>query len=118
MTTTPNESEPEFDRYNLVEKLEEDVKDIEGLNDPHKEGLLGSLSRLPTEAKENVLSALRGNTSARLHDKARIVRIFTSSTFTGIFIIDYFTLFWSNDFSNKVLIDKMTNVQKLCRVFQ
>ncbi len=41
------------------------------------------LKALKTEDKDNVLAILNGDMTKLTHHKARIVRIFTSSTFTG-----------------------------------
>ena len=44
---------------------------------------LSTVSSLKAETKQNVLSVLQGNFSKYIYFKAKIIRIFISSTFTG-----------------------------------
>ncbi len=60
---------------------------MEGDDEPDEEYTTWDGKKVKVEYSGTKLKALRGNMSIEYPEKTQIVRIFTSSTFTGLFVV-------------------------------
>ena len=64
-----------------------DESEMEGDGEPEEEYITWGGKIVKVEYSGTKLKALRGNMHIEYPEKTQIVRIFTSSTFTGLFIV-------------------------------
>ena len=78
------------------EQADESEKEMEGDDEPEEEYTAWGGKKVKVEYSGTKLQALRGNVNIEYPEKTQIVRIFTSSTFTGLFIVVQNTCFSSS----------------------
>ena len=81
------EREEQEEKEQQQDKAEDGESKVEGDGEPEEEYTIFGGKKVKVEYSGTKLKALRGNMSIEYPEKTQIVRIFTSSTFTGLFVV-------------------------------